>query len=167
MPGKRLGPISEKQRAHLERLAQGRAQHGLCDHPLYSVWLGMKSRCLNPRNSAYANYGGRGIKVCQDWMDDFSAFFGWAMARGYERGLHIDRMDSDGDYEPGNCRFVTQAENNRNRRNTKLRPETILAVYQAHGSHADASRQFGIPYSIASKIRRGITYTNVTQGEKA
>lgn len=76
----------------------------------------MRGRCERPNHISYKNYGAKGIKVCEEWQD-FQTFFDWAMSHGYKEGLAIDRIDSDGDYCPENCRFLTQAENNRNKKN--------------------------------------------------
>lgn len=96
-------------------------KHGNAGSRLYRVWGGMKKRCYNPNDSAYQYYGARGISICDDWLNDFSQFREWAMANGYdETAKHgectIDRIDVDGNYEPGNCRWVSIAEQNRNRR---------------------------------------------------
>lgn len=90
----------------------GHSQHGMTDTPLYKVWVGMRYRCGNAR---FLRYGGRGIRVCDEWAHDFSAFQAWALSNGWARGLQIDRIDNDGHYQPGNCRFVTNRENNRNK----------------------------------------------------
>ena len=82
---------------------------------VYGIWEGMKQRCSNPNVERYPRYGGRGIKVCQEWADDFETFYIWAMANGYSDDLTIDRINNDGDYTPGNCRWVTIADNIRNR----------------------------------------------------
>ncbi len=82
---------------------------------IYGIWEGMKQRCTNPNVDRYPRYGGRGIEVCQEWMNDFEAFYKWAMANGYADDLTIDRIDNDGNYTPDNCRWVTIAENLRNR----------------------------------------------------
>ena len=95
-------------------------KHGLTKHPLHSIWVDMKKRCYNTNRRSYKNYGGRGIIVCDEWISDFKAFYNWATANGWQKGLHIDRIENDGDYEPSNCRCTTQAENNRNSRGTKL-----------------------------------------------
>lgn len=70
------------------------------------IWKGIKARCDNPDNAAFARYGGRGIKMCRQW-ESFEGFAGWAIAHGYADTLEIDRIDNDGDYEPGNCRWIT------------------------------------------------------------
>lgn len=80
---------------------------------IYNTWCNMKQRCGNPNNPAYYRYGGRGIKVCTEWEKDFMAFRDWAMRNGYSDTLTIDRIDGDGDYEPGNCQWVTLSENAR------------------------------------------------------
>lgn len=84
--------------------------------PLYSVWTQIKQRCGNPKVRNYARYGGRGITVCVEWKHDFQSFGRWALSAGYIKGRHIDRIDNEGNYNPGNCRFVTARENNSNRR---------------------------------------------------
>lgn len=80
----------------------------------------MLERCYNPNNKSYKNYGGRGIEVCDEWRKDYSKFESWAMNNGFQEDLSIDRIDNDGNYEPDNCRFVTPAENNQNRRSSRF-----------------------------------------------
>lgn len=79
--------------------------------------LDMIYRCSYPKHSSYKYYGGRGIKVCDEWIKDKESFYIWAKTHGYKKGLEIDRIDSDGNYEPLNCRWVTKVTNNRNKRN--------------------------------------------------
>ena len=86
---------------------------------LYSTFVGMKQRCHNPNHDHYHYYGGRGIRICDEWRTDFEAFFQWAISNGYEPGLQIDRIDNDVGYFPYNCRFVTPAENAQNKRRGK------------------------------------------------
>ncbi len=97
-----------------------RKVHGESGTPLYKVWKGMLRRCNNNHEKAYPNYGGRGIKVCDEWDTDFMAFREWAMANGYEQGLEIDRRDNDKGYAPDNCRFVTAQVNGNNKRSNRL-----------------------------------------------
>lgn len=92
--------------------------HGLSGHPLHSVWCAMRSRCLNPDNSSYGNYGGRGITVCDEWSD-FGSFYEWAIPK-WSPGLTLDRTDNACGYSPSNCRFVTMVENLGNRRTSVL-----------------------------------------------
>ena len=77
---------------------------------LYTIWCGMKQRCENPNRLAYGLYGGKGVKVCEEWRD-YAAFKEWAEANGYADNLCIDRIDPKGDYEPTNCRWITASEN--------------------------------------------------------
>lgn len=82
---------------------------------IYGIWAGMKQRCGNPNRHNYDNYGGRGITVCDEWLESFQAFYDWATANGYKEDLTIDRIDNDGDYEPENCQWITLEENTRKR----------------------------------------------------
>lgn len=88
---------------------------------LKTVWYSMRSRCYNPNATSYENYGARGIRICDEWLNDFGEFEAWAMAAGYDpdapRGkCTIDRIDNDGNYEPSNCRWVSMSEQRRNER---------------------------------------------------
>lgn len=95
-------------------------EHGGKDTPLYNKWCSMKERCSNPHNKRYSRYGGRGIKVCDEWLD-FAKFRDWCLSNGYSQGLTIDRINNDGNYEPSNCRFISTSEQNRNySRNHKI-----------------------------------------------
>lgn len=109
--------VSERNRARNFR-------HGLAHTRLYVVWAHMRNRCNNPRCMEYKNYGGRGIKVCDEWDHDFMSFYEWAMQNGYDakarRGeCTIDRIDVNGDYRPDNCRFVGAVEQANNKRNNR------------------------------------------------
>jgi len=86
----------------------------LKERPLHHVWRAMKARCLNQNHPFWRRYGGRGISVCPQWLNDFPCFEQWASSHGYAPGLTLDRKNNDGDYAPGNCRFVTQREQTRN-----------------------------------------------------
>lgn len=86
---------------------------------LYNKWINMKRRCYNPTTDGYKDYGGRGITVCDDWINDFDNFFQWSMKNGYKKGLTIDRIDVNGNYCPKNCRFVTQKQQANNKTNNR------------------------------------------------
>ena len=77
----------------------------------YRIWQGMKKRCYNPKDHHYYIYGGRGIKVCDEWKNSSDAFLEWAYSHGYSDELEIDRIDSNGDYCPENCQWITKSEN--------------------------------------------------------
>lgn len=85
---------------------------------LYNIWSGMKYRCETPSCPGYPLYGGRGIRICEEWNgpDGFEHFANWSIQNGYDNGLEIDRIDNDGDYAPENCRWVTHEMNAQNRR---------------------------------------------------
>lgn len=102
----------------LESLNDFNRTHGLSDHYLYSTWVSMKERCFNPRNKAYKNYGGRGITVCDGWKHDFPAFLAH-MGDRPSPTYSIDRIDNDGNYEPGNVRWATPSEQANNKRNSR------------------------------------------------
>lgn len=82
-------------------------KHGCYDSRLYNIWRHIKSRCNNPKDAKYHNYGGRGILVCSEW-NDFVPFYEWAMSNGYTDELEIDRKDNNGNYCPDNCRWTTR-----------------------------------------------------------
>lgn len=94
-------------------------RHGHASHQqhtrLYRIWGAMLQRCSNQKNSGYASYGGRGISVCSEWRD-FAVFAAWALKNGYADNLQIDRKNNDDGYAPDNCRWLTDAQNKRNKR---------------------------------------------------
>lgn len=125
--------------------------HGGYGTRLYLVWRGIKNRCKNPNGSRYYTYGARGITVCAEWDGSFSKFKDWAMGNGYAKGLQIDRIDNNGNYEPGNCRFTTLKENNRNKCNTKLSMEKAAIIRKAYKtgdySQDDLAKIFNVTQS--------------------
>lgn len=113
--------------------------HGLSKTKLYRTYNGMKNRCYRENLKEYCNYGGRGIKVCNEWLNDFNAFYIWAMNNGYSEGLSIDRIDVNGNYEPNNCRWITMTKQASNKRNNHL-----LTYQGKTKTIADWARETGI-----------------------
>lgn len=130
---------------------------------LYRVWIGMKGRCNNCKNKAYSYYGGRGIKVCQDWDESYALFRDWALANGYQENLTIDRIDVNGNYCPENCRWVSmkvQMNNTRANRRITLNGETKTM--------AEWSDSTGLSYeTIRNRTIKGKPADEVLQMPKA
>ena len=116
--------------------------HNMSHTKIYRIWAGIKNRCYNKRASAYKRYGGRGIKMCDEWLGSFEAFYEWATAKGYEEGLTIERIDNDGDYCPGNCKWIPLPEQALNRR----RNRSISYTGETHNL-AEWCKVLNLPYS--------------------
>jgi len=92
----------------------GNYRHGGKGTRLYNTtWIGMKKRCYDKNNEAFSRYGGRGIVMCPEWVNDFITFRDWANRNGYDNTLTIDRIKNDGNYSPDNCQFITRSENSK------------------------------------------------------
>jgi len=90
-------------------------KHGLHKSRIYQTYHDMKDRCSNPKNSHYHRYGGRGIVICDEWLEDFMNFYNWGMSNGYKDSLTIERVNNDGNYCPENCTWITNSEQQKNK----------------------------------------------------
>lgn len=118
---------------HREHFSKALTRHGMAATPIWNVWHSMKQRCTDPNAQAWKNYGGRGIKVCERWLEKFENFYA-DMGPTYKAGLTLDRIDVNGNYEPSNCRWITmrkQANNKRN--NVRIGDLTIAEFARKHG----------------------------------
>lgn len=125
-------------------------RYGERNTPLYNVYSSMKQRCTNPNRWNYKNYGGRGITICKEWMINYVFFRDWAISNGYQYGLELDRIDNNGNYESSNCRFVTTAENCRNRRSTILTVEQVIEIRSMYKKETAKYSKLAIKYKVSA-----------------
>ncbi len=130
-----------------------RLKHGMSDTRLYRIYNDMVSRCYRKSINGYENYGGRGIRVCDEWLgeDGFKNFMSWSFANGYNEELTIDRLDSNGHYEPNNCKWSTRKEQANNTRAT---------IFLEYGGEKHSLTE----WSERTGIRKGTLYTRMRKG---
>lgn len=104
----------------MTKIGKSQRVHGYSKHPLYKIYCNMMSRCYNPGMDRYKNYGGRGIKVCDEWKERGDEFVKWGLSNGWQPGLSIERINIDGDYSPDNCKFIPIGQQYLNKTTTKL-----------------------------------------------
>ena len=131
---------------------------------LYTTYQDMKTRCSNKKYFLYHRYGGRGVNVCDEWLNDFNSFYEWAINNGHKKGLQIDRIDNDGNYHPDNCRFVTPQVNSQNRINTKLDARSVIEIREMLKTSKtinDISKIYNVSESSINRIISGATWDNI------
>lgn len=127
---------------------------------LHSAWKGLRQRCLNPDNAQFKNYGGRGITVAPSWVSSFNNFY-FDMNDSWREGLTLDRIDNDKGYCKANCRWITHAENNRNRRNNKLTWEKVRWIRANNGilTQTHMAEELGIGKAMVNHILQGYRWS--------
>lgn len=125
--------------------------HSYSHHPICNTYYNMKGRCCNKNDDAYKNYGGRGIKVCDEWLNNSSAFVEWSLSNGWKEGLTLDRIDVNGNYEPNNCRWITRKEQMNNKRNSRF-----ISYNGTSKTISQWAELFGIKYHVLiDRINKG------------
>lgn len=137
-------------------------KHGKRHTRLYRIWSNIKTRCYNPNDPHYDRWGKRGITMCDEWKNDFQAFYDWSMANGYSDDLTIERKDNDRGYSPDNCHYVTVAEQNQNKRNV------ILLTFDGETlSTAEWARRLGLgKNTITTRYHKGWSTEECLFGKK-
>ena len=135
-------------------------------HPIYNTWCNMKQRCFNTKSPKYKNYGARGIKICQEWLD-IKKFYEWSLDNGWQNGYSIDRIDYDKDYCPENCRWISVSENSRSKHTTKLTftdAENIRNEYYEGSSYEQLSKKYNCSTGNIWFIINNITHIKEEKG---
>ena len=140
--------------------AQKIAKHGMWGTRLYREWIQMKQRCSpSCSKTHYDRYYGRGIRVCPEWEHDFDAFAEWALSNGYNDSLSIDRLDNDGNYEPTNCRWVTEETQANNKSTSRF-----ITYKGKTKTLAEWARELNINYStLRSRLSRGKSFEEIIE----
>lgn len=136
---------------HREKLSRRNTTHGKSNTSEFKIWAGMRTRCSDPKHGSYPDYGGRGIRVCPEWDRSFETFYR-DMGPRPSKGHSLDRINNDGNYEPGNCRWATTQEQAGNRRITVL-----LTVRGVTKPLVVFAREAGLnPMTVTSRLARGL-----------
>lgn len=137
-------------------------------HPLYPIWQSMKTRCNNPNDPRYPLYGGNGVRVCEEWNNNFHAYRDWALSNGWKPGTQIDKDKKAQEagveakmYSPEWCSILTAAQNSRLTENTKLTIEQVLEIRKAKGSAAKIAKPYGISREHVRNIRLGKKWKDI------
>ena len=147
--------------AHRAVLLANTITHGLSRTPTYTTWCDMIQRCTNPRRAKYPQDGGRGIKVCERLIS-FANFLSDMGERPV--GTTIDRVNADGDYEPGNCRWATAREQARNKRKTRLNADAVVEIRNRRAAGetlAEIGQRFGVTHGHIANVLAGRTWKDV------
>ncbi len=147
-----------------EKMKAATTTHGLTKMPIYKVWKEMRARCNRQSHARFHNYGGRGIFVCDTWNMSFEAFVK-DVGSDYKPDLQLDRINNNGNYEPGNTRWVDAKTNVRNSRIIKIDAQdagAIKSMLVFGSTQSEIARDFGISKGIVSDIGRNRTWTDIS-----
>lgn len=137
-------------------------KHGYYNNRLYKIWYDMKRRCYNKNRKSYRYYGAKGIKICNEWLNDFSNFYNWAMNNGYNDTLTIERIDYNGNYCPKNCKWISlgeQAQNTSHNHFITFKNKTMTITQW--------SKELGINRkTIRERLNKGWKIENVLSQQK-
>ena len=140
--------------AKKEKMIKNSKWKGESSEPLFIIWRAMLKRCYNINSQNYKYYGGRGIKVCNEWLDENNGYFSfkkWSLENGFEKGLSIERIDVNNDYSPDNCKWIPFSEQSKNKRNNNM-----ITYHNETKCLAEWSKILGIKrYTLYSRLKRG------------
>ena len=126
-------------------------KHGMKGSRLYSIYYNIKTRCYNKNSPSFYNYGNRGIKMCEEWFNNFVNFYEWSIDNGYSEDLTLDRINNNGNYEPNNCRWTTQQKQSLNRRDNHY-----VTINKTTKTLIEWCEHYNINYhTVQDRIRRG------------
>lgn len=139
------------------KVAEARTTHGMFGTPTYSTWSSMMTRCTNPNSKSFNEYGGRGISVCDEWKT-FSGFFA-SMGEKPAKGMSIERLDVNGNYEPGNCVWANATQQARNTRRTKLNASIVQQIRDGAVSTLQVMKSTGCAKSTVGMAKRHVNWS--------
>ncbi|MGR6911783.1 hypothetical protein RCJ96_22895 [Bacillus sp. BSL6] len=145
-----------------EKVTNRNYKHGKSCSRLYRIWRNMKDRCTNPNRPDYQNYGARGIRVCNEWFNNFQLFYDWSMNNGYEDNLSIDRIDGNEGYRPNNCRWATSKEQARN-----IRTNVVTSVNDESLTLSEIAEKYTVNYdAVKTRYKKGLRGMDLISGLK-
>lgn len=141
----------QQKKSETKKIIHGDRKKDSPYYKLYERWLGMRERCYSKKSVHYQNYGARGIKMCDEWKNNYLLFKEWALNNGFDTTLSIDRIDVNGDYCPENCRWATNEQQQNNKRNNKY-----LTYNNETHTQSEWSKITGLSrYAISGRLKSG------------
>lgn len=135
----------------IKKIGEANVKYGKYSKSLYHAYTNMKTRCGNPNYCLYHRYGGRGIKICEEWENSFGAFLEWSLKNGYSDELTLDRINNNGDYCPENCRWTTRVKQSNNRSTNRM-----VTINGETDTLANWARRSGIKYgTLQRRVEKG------------